>query len=345
MIFLKALWHYLLTAGPYLMMGLALSGLIHAFVPLEKIKNFLGKRRKRDILYASMVGVPLPLCSCSVVPTAITIKQAGASNGATSAFLISTPESGIDSIIMTKGLMDWPMTLIRPIAAFTSGFFAGLLQLILNEETQHGSHEKHQSCCAHKEANIPQKTSSILAKLEKGFEYAFVDLVNDFSNWMIVGILSGALIEVFVPNHFFQSMELWQSKLLIILIGVPLYVCASASTPIAASMVLKGLSPGAALLFLLVGPATNISNILVMQKYIGKKGVLINVFAIVSMALFFSLLTDYLYQNYFSVNFAMSHESTHQHGTYDQVQIICAILMSGLLLKGAYASFFQKHKH
>lgn len=350
MSFLLSLWNYLLMSSPYLLLGLILSVFIHAFIPIEKIQKFLGRKRKTDILYAAMIGVPLPLCSCSVIPTAITLKKAGASNGATSAFLISTPESGLDSILVTKALMDWPMTILRPIGAFLSGFIAGGLQLMFNkdEEAAFIPVQEKKSCCAHEEHTDQKapKALSLSEKLKGGFTYAFVDLVNDFSFWMVIGILSGALIDVLIPTDFFISIPAWQSKFMIIAIGIPLYICASASTPIAASLVMKGLSPGSALLFLMVGPATNISSILVMQKYIGKKGVAINIAVIVIVALLMSFFTDWFYSNYYAVNFKLGSHAHDECMTCSPWTMACAILMSGLLLKGLFQKFFPgKHDH
>lgn len=350
MSFLQALWNYLLISSPYLLLGLIISAFIHAFIPMEQIQKFLGRRKKSDVFYAALVGVPLPLCSCSVIPTAITLKQRGASNGATSAFLISTPESGLDSILVTKALMDWPMTIIRPIGAFLSGFIAGGLQLLFNnEESTYTFIQEKKECCAHDHCHEPTKAkskSNLISKIKSGFSYAFVDQVNDFAFWMIIGILSGALIEVLIPIDFFTNIPVWQSKLMIVAVGVPLYICASASTPIAASLVLKGLSPGSALLFLMVGPATNISSILVMQKYIGRKGIIINLLVIIGVALIMSSLTDWMYTHFFQVNFKLSH-STHEN---DHIStwwaMTSAILMSALLLKGLVQQCFPgKHAH
>lgn len=352
MSFFVSLWNYLLMSSPYLLLGLILSAFIHAFIPMEKIQKFLGRRKKTDVLYAAMVGVPLPLCSCSVIPTAITLKQNGASNGATSAFLISTPESGLDSILVTKALMDWPMTILRPIGAFFSGFLAGGLQLAFNnEETTYSIVTEKKSCCSHKpdchDPVVIEKKVPFTEKMKSGFRYAFVDLVNDFSFWMVIGILSGALIDVLIPADFFTNIPAWQSKLMIIAIGIPLYICASASTPIAASLVLKGLSPGSALLFLMVGPATNVSNILVMQKYIGKKGVLINLFSIIAVALIMSFFTDWFYTNYYHVNFKLGHGESHDHCMSCSPWVLgSTILMTGLLLKGLFHKYFSgKHDH
>ncbi|MFT6630438.1 MAG: uncharacterized membrane protein YraQ (UPF0718 family) [Bacteriovoracaceae bacterium] len=332
---MKVLWAYLLVSSPYLLFGLLFSGLIHKFVPMSKVKKWLGRDSFSSVLKASLVGVPLPLCSCSVIPTAVTLKKAGASNGATSAFLISTPESGVDSISITYALIDLPMTLIRPLAAFCSAFFAGALQFMFNDfeyKEEINQEAPAKSSCCSKKKETPKETP---VELFKGvFKYGYGKLINDISVWLTIGILLGALIEFVVPDNFFTSMGMIENRIMILLIGVPLYICASASTPIAVSLMLKGLSPGSALLLLLVGPATNISNIAVLQKYIGKKGVALNVFSIVFVALIFSFITDYMYAHFFKLQLSEMLQH-HDHGGA-WWEVISAIILVILLSKGIY---------
>lgn len=327
MIYLEVLWKYLLLSAPYLVIGLLASGVIHQFVPIEKVKKWLGGNKLSNIIKASLIGVPLPLCSCSVIPTAVTLRKAGASNGSTSAFLISTPESGVDSISITYALIDLPMTIIRPVAAFFSGIIAGLMQFKFNDFVYIDTEEAKSCCSKNKDS---QKSNKFIGM----FQYGFGKLINDIAAWLAVGILLGALIDLVVPASFFADLGAIESRFMILLVGIPLYICASASTPIAASLMLKGLSPGCAILFLLVGPATNISNIAVLQKFIGKKGVLINVLSIAIVALIFSYLTDYLYQDFFSLNLK-AFQPHHEHGA-TWWETACAVFISALIIKGIY---------
>ena len=290
MSFLETFWLYLLRSAPYLMLGLLLSGIIHQFITMDFIRRTLGGNSLRNIFKAALLGIPLPLCSCSVIPTSVTLKKSGASNAATSAFLISTPESGVDSIFMTYALMDLPMTILRPVAAFVSAMVAGLLQLGFNSPpTSQGpsTPESHQHCC---------KGQSPKGKIHQALHYGFYELLKDISVWLTVGLILGAIIMYFVPDDLFFHLSQNQGRLLIIAIGIPFYICASATTPIAAALMLKGMSPGTALLLLLLGPATNISSLLILQKYIGRQGVVLNVVAITVVALGMSYLTDWLYQ-------------------------------------------------
>lgn len=341
--FLKALWSYLLVSAPYLMVGLTLAGFFHEFVPMERVKKWLGGKSFMSVIRAAVIGIPLPLCSCSVIPAAVEIKKSGANNGATSAFLIATPESGIDSISLTYALIDLPMAIIRPVAAFFSAFFAGILQLILNNEEQ-VIEEEVKSCCSKNkpEPKVEEKSCCASKKVEtkkenrviKAVNYGFGSLINDIAKWLTIGIFAGALIDFIVPADFFFNFSQNAGRFVILLIGIPLYICATASTPIAVSLMLKGLSPGSALVLLLVGPATNISNIAVLQKYIGKKGVIINMFSIGFVALIFSYITDWLYGSFITLklNEQLAH---HEHGGH-WWEILSASVLVILLIKGLY---------
>jgi uncharacterized membrane protein YraQ (UPF0718 family) len=218
------------------------------------------------------------------------------------------------------------MTIIRPLAAFLTATVAGLLQFIFNEDPEEKIEEV-------KENKIHE--SSFMERLKKGLSYAFNDLMEDMALWLALGLMVGAVINHFVPAESFSIFNGWQGKLFILLVGIPTYICASATTPVAASMILKGMSPGSALLLLLVGPATNISNILVLQKFIGKKGVLINVFTIAFVSLALSFLVDFLY-----VHFAWPLDLTitegHGHDGFSLWEQLSAVFMGLLILRGIY---------
>lgn len=300
-----------------------------------------------------MVGVPLPLCSCSVIPTAVTLKKKGATNAATSAFLISTPETGVDSMIITYAMMDLPMTIIRPVAAFFTAMIAGLLNYFFNSNTITVNESEEGDCCnhchhdhehenehaeGHERIHYPQ-----FNLLKKFYRYVFIELLDDFAVWVTVGIFLGAAIDFWLPLNLLQSFNGIGGKLLMIVIGIPLYICASSTTPIAASLVIKGMSPGTALILLLTGPATNISTLVVMQKYIGKKGVILNAIAIALTSLVISYIVDFLY-SYFSwpihFNVLNVSEDNYFAGWNNYLSIILIILLA----KGLYANFKEKAK-
>jgi uncharacterized membrane protein YraQ (UPF0718 family) len=332
--FINSFWKYLIISAPYLIMGLLIAGFINTFISVDKLKKVLGGNSMWTVVKAALLGIPLPLCSCSVIPTAAQLKKSGVNNGATSSFLISTPESGVDSIAVTYALMDPFMTVIRPGAAFLSALTAGALQLTFNKDGGEEI-EEVKSCCKKKKLNADQE-QSFLSRVKSMVEYAFNNLLDDMVLWLLFGIVVGSIVDVFVPTNFFETMGLTGQKFLILAVGIPLYICASATTPIAASLVLKGMSPGTALLILLVGPATNLSNIMVMQKYIGVKGIVINIISIALVALGMSYLTDFLY-NYFNwqISFNLSgHEHNHDH--YSIIQQLFAGTFAILLLRGIF---------
>jgi len=331
--FLDALWGYIALSAPYLLLGLTLSGFIKQFIPMEKVKKWLGRDNFSSVMKAAFIGVPLPLCSCSVIPTAVTLRKSGASKASTSAFLISTPESGVDSISVTYAMMDLPMTILRPVAAFFSAIVAGLFQMFFNkeEEVVEQTQEVQKSCCGSGMAKEISK-DPIGTQIKNAFKYGFKDLVDDIAFWLLIGLVLGAIIQVLVPENFFELMSVNQSRFLILAVGIPVYICASATTPIAASLILKGMSPGTALLLLLVGPATNASNIMVLQKYIGKKGVALNVLAVVLVALGFSFFADFLYTNFLETNWAVGDLHNHAHITWWEK--LSGVILSILILKG-----------
>ena len=342
--FLDALGKYLMMMAPFLLLGLFMAGVIHVFLNVEKVKKYINNGTIGDIIKASLFGIPLPLCSCSVIPSAVTLRKSGVKNGPTSSFLISTPETGIDSIMVTYGLMDLPMTIFRPIAAFISAMFAGILQRFFNDFEFIDDTPEKKPCCKKMAAQEEIKQKQV-NKLKEIFRFGYFELLEDIVSWLSLGILIGAGIDFFIPVDMFTNFNGTAAKLIILIAGIPMYVCASATTPIAAALVLKGLSPGAALLFLLVGPATNISNILVLQKYIGKKGILINIFSISFVSLALSYLVDYYYQSQNLSPIFKAASDHHHHGEVDYIGMISAVIFGVLMLKALYNVHIKKHVH
>ena len=242
--------------APYLLFGFLFAGLLHIFFSPEKIARHLGKGNFVSVIKASLFGIPLPLCSCGVIPAALALRREGASIGAVLAFLISTPTTGIDSIFATYALLGGLFTGFRIVASFAAGVFAGVLANIFIKEKSFTPPEK-ESCklCGHE----TEHKHSTMEKATEALRYAFIGLFDEIAKWLLIGVLIGGTISFFIPEGFFASfLGLgWVAYLVMFLIGTPMYVCATGSIPIAASMMLKGLSPGAAFVFLLSGPATN----------------------------------------------------------------------------------------
>ncbi len=297
-------WHLLLEASVYVLFGILVAGMLRIFLSPSTVAHHLGRGRFRSVFKASLLGIPIPLCSCGVLPAAASLKKQGANKGATTAFLISTPESGVDSIALTYALLDPVMTIARPAAAFATATVAGLSENILTEKNEEKEVVPDLSCpvdgCCDGQDCVPEEHSahhSFSEKLGAGLNYALDDLWNDIAVWFLVGILLAGLITALVPADVMTRYlgGGLPAMLVMLAAGIPLYICATASTPIAAALILKGVSPGAALVFLLVGPATNVTSLTVLLKILGKRATLIYLLAIALCAVFAGLALDRAY--------------------------------------------------
>ncbi|WP_319544196.1 SO_0444 family Cu/Zn efflux transporter [uncultured Pseudodesulfovibrio sp.] len=299
-------WHVLVDAGPYLLFGFFVAGMLKGFVPDKYMARHLGKKSVGSVFKAAIIGVPLPLCSCGVLPTALGLRRQGASKGATTAFMISTPETGVDSMAVTYALIDPIMTIIRPVAASITAVFAGVLVNAFPDRKEPlpmaNVAEPLAGCatggcgCGHDRCSTDEKMS-IGAKFRLGMSYAFGEMIADIGRWLLVGVVIAGIISAVVPSDALDQYvgTGFLSYLVMLVVALPLYVCATASTPIAASLLLKGLSPGAALVFLLAGPATNGATITVMLKTLGKRAAGMYVLSIVVCSLMLAWATDLLY--------------------------------------------------
>lgn len=311
---LRESWQFFLMSSPYILFGLVVSGIIRSFLNPETIVKYLGSNSLKSVLYAAIFGVPLPLCSCGVVPTAIALRKQGASRGAVLAFLISTPESGIDSIAMTYALIDPLMTVARPVAALFSGIIAGTLDIFWGTRDTSPSTDNAPCCkkCVDNamEHHLPRTLSM---RLKEGFRFSFITLLNDIAGWFLLGVLLAGVIGVFVPQSLIENyLGGGLSTMLIVLaVGIPLYICAAGSTPIAAALMLKGMSPGAALVLLLAGPATNAASLLVLSRFLGTRSTIIYVGTIAVMSLCFGLLLDAIYTSFHITPMITHHHMDH----------------------------------
>jgi uncharacterized protein len=294
-------WTMLLDASIYVLIGLLAGGLLKVFLSPGLVAKHLGKEGAGSVFKAALFGIPLPICSCGVLPMAVSLKKQGASNGATTAFLISTPESGVDSISITYALLDPLITVARPVAAFFSAIAAGLIQNFFSppaqkEWLQESRNRKPDSCCTTSQYSPVPSRQSFANKVHTGIRYATGDLWHDIAVWFLIGILLSGIITVLVPETLLASHGGGlPAKLLMLVVGIPLYTCASASTPIAAALILKGVSPGAALIYLLVGPATSMASLTVLTGLLGRKATLRYLATLATSALLCGILLDYLY--------------------------------------------------
>jgi uncharacterized membrane protein YraQ (UPF0718 family) len=281
--YLVALWDLTIEMAPYLLLGFLIAGILHVYISAQRMKQYMGKPSLKSVINAALIGIPLPLCSCGVIPTGMSFHKNGAANGPTVSFLISTPQTGVDSILATYSLLGLPMAIIRPIIAFVTGIVGGgLTNKITNLEVQENHDGEYEDNRARK------------GKLYRTFKYAFVDFLNDIAKWLVIGLLIAALIAVIVPDDFFTKTigNEYLSMLLVLLASVPLYVCATGSVPIAAVLLMKGLSPGAAIVFLMAGPATNAATITVIGKVLGKKSLIGYMVSIIAGAILFGILVN-----------------------------------------------------
>lgn len=329
-------WDMFLDSSIYMLFGLLCAGLIYAYSKTDMIGSYLGKGKVRSVFLSALIGIPIPLCSCGVVPAAAGLKKQGANNGATLAFLISTPETGVDSIPLTYALMDPLMTIMRPVAAFVSSVTAGLIENFVGKSDSSGKSQLNFSsdACCNKTSTLSGEKPGFIksSKIYGGMKYAFVDLLADIGKWFAIGLLISGLISYLMPDNLIETYlgNDFLAMLVMLITGIPMYVCATSSTPIAAALVLKGLNPGAALVFLLAGPATNIASLSMVYKMLGKKALLIYLFSISTCALLFGFLTDFLYKG-LNISAKVSIGKTAELIPL-QAQIIAAIILTILLV-------------
>ncbi|MBN2413332.1 permease [candidate division KSB1 bacterium] len=305
---LKSSFDLLKEMAPYLVFGFISAGILKEFISAEKIAKHLGKSSLGSVLKAALFGIPLPLCSCGVIPPTMALRNAGASKGAVLSFLIATPTTGVDSIFATYSLLGPVFAVYRVIASFLAGIFSGFSANLLETKTAlPAKPEKHKTL-----TNVKIKIS-FFNRIQKIFSYAFLELMSDIGKWLVIGILIGGVITYLIPADFFQTSftSPWQALLLILIVSVPLYVCATGTIPIAAALMLKGLNPGAAFVLLLAGPATNAVTITVISKYLGKKTTVIYLVTLVLSSLGLGFLLDFIWTR-FDLAFSFQHHMNHQ---------------------------------
>ena len=377
--FLKNLLELCLEAAPWLVLGLIIGGLIKALIPTALLQRHLRGNGFLSVVKAALFGAPLPLCSCGVIPAALGLRRAGASKPATVAFLVATPETGVDSVSISYALLGPFMAIVRPIAAITSAITAGLLVGKAEEKetliatSMASSSSKETSCCgSDKPEKVVAKTSccgsnkveakpaketdsccgtsdntsngssqeiameshpdSFLHKAWDGVVYSFTDLFDKVLFWLMIGLVFAALVQTFVPVTFLAE---WGSglpaMLLMLVVGIPMYVCATASTPIAAGLLLAGVSPGTAMVFLMAGPATNISTLGVIGKELGKRSLIAYVGGVTVVALITGLIVDFLISKF---NIDVQGQIAHSHEMVPAVIAWAALLLLvGVVLK------------
>jgi len=296
---LKESYFLLNRMSPYLLFGFFFAGILHIFLDAGTVSRHLGKSSFSSVLKASLFGVPLPLCSCSVIPTAMSLRREGASRGAILSFFISTPTTGVDSIFATYSLLGGLFTLYRVVASFATGVLAGILANFMIKEERPEPEAEARKCklCGAEGEHI----HSILQRIKGALGYAFGDLVADSGVPLLAGVVIGGAITYFLPEGFIGTYlgSGIKAMFIMLLVGIPMYVCATASIPIAAALILKGMNPGAAFVFLVAGPATNIVTMTVVSRNLGHRalGIYLGSIAFSSMAL--GLALDKIYMHFY----------------------------------------------
>lgn len=287
---LQAFWSTLAQMAPYLLFGFLAAGVLSVWISPALVERHLGGRGFRTVVKASLFGVPLPLCSCGVIPVSVSLYKHGAGRGAAVSFLLSTPQTGVDSIFVTYSLLGPFFAVVRPIAAFLTGLFGGGLVNWL-DPSQNASAESPKTCSD--DCCTPEKKPP---KWQRMLRHGFVTLPTDIGLPMLVGLLIAAAISAWVPDDLFAVRLAAGSNLaamfVMMLVGIPIYVCATASVPIAAALIAKGLSPGAALVFLMTGPATNAAGLSTLWGVLGPRSALLYLFSTAFCALASGLAVD-----------------------------------------------------
>ncbi|MBL8815421.1 MAG: SO_0444 family Cu/Zn efflux transporter [Planctomyces sp.] len=342
--------------APWLVLGLIAAGLLKAWFPTQLVHRWLGKSGLMSALRAAVIGTPLPLCSCSVLPAAIQLHRSGASSSATVAFLVATPENGADSIAMSWALLGPWMTVLRVSAALISASVAGVLAGLLEQQSTNratiksslqnkqpslllpvielgmqpipilpvsqnpAGHPASESpmapccqprpCCASNPAESPERSNQL--RWYQCLNYAFSRMLADIAGWVLVGVVTAAVIQQFFPADSLASWGRGPIVMLAVLaVSVPTYICATASTPIAASLLAAGMSPGTVLVFLLAGPASNFSSAAVVRRELGKSALAGYLFGVVGMSFLIGLAVDSILPDLRSAG----HLHTHEHGS------------------------------
>ncbi len=320
--------------SPYLLLGFLFAGILHAFVPQRLLADYLAKNSWTSVFYATLLGIPLPLCSCGVIPTAMALYKQGASKGAVVSFLIATPQTGVDSIIATYSLMGLPFAVIRPLVAVVTSVFAGLTT--------------HFFTATDKRTNTVSTAEELSAlsfpqKLKRAFRYGFVEMMEDIGKMLFIGLLVAGLIAYFVPDNFFLlfGSNTLLTMLLVLVVAIPMYVCATGSIPIAIALMLKGMSPGTALVLLMAGPAANIASMLVIGKVLGRKTFLLYIGTLIVGAIACGLVIDnFLPPHWFDITH-LAHTAHHGDHFY-YFHVLCSLVLVVLF---AHALWGQKAEH
>ena len=284
MIYLTNLWHLMLELAPWLFAGAAVASLLHVWLPKQYLSQRLAGKGMGQVFRAVAFGVPLPLCSCGVIPAAMSLKKEGASDGSTVGFLISTPQTGVDSVMVTASMLGWPFAMFKVVAALVTGLIGGFLVDQVKTE---------KSSTDHSLSNLNDH-HNVAASWREALRYGLDELIYPIWCWLVIGVLVSAAVTTWIPQEQFATLTaggVW-TLLLMVAISIPLYVCATASVPVAATLVASGFPEGAALVFLMAGPATNVATIGAAYRVFGTRIMTVYLCTVFTGSIGFGLLFD-----------------------------------------------------
>ena len=327
--------------SPYLLLGFLIAGVLHAFVPSAIYSRYLAGTGLRSVATAAAFGIPLPLCSCGVLPTAVALRRNGASRAASTSFLIATPQTGVDSIAATWSMMGLPFAILRPVAALVTSLFGGLA---VGHWERKGALGDIATDANYEFSELPK---GFWNKIVETFKYGFFDMMQSIGRWLIIGLVVATLITVLLPDDFFSTYARWPllNMFIIVLVAVPMYVCATGSIPIAAALMLKGMSPGCALVLLMAGPAANVASMFVVNNAFGRKATIVYLLSIIGGAIGFGLLVDYWPGLRETFTAALPCHATHHamHGA-SWLNTACSIVLIGMILVALGAKYWKSYQ-
>ncbi len=329
------------SMSPYLLLGFFIAGLLHAFVPSAIYSRYLAGTGLRSVVTAAAFGIPLPLCSCGVLPTAVALRRSGASRAASTSFLIATPQTGVDSIAATYSMMGLPFAILRPVAALVTSLIGGMA---VGHWERKGALDDHVEEGNYEFSELPK---GFWNKVLETFKYGFFDMMQSIGRWLLIGLVVATLITVLLPDDFFSAYARWPllNMFIIVAVAVPMYVCATGSIPIAAALMLKGMSPGCALVLLMAGPAANMASMFVVNNAFGRKATVVYLLSIIGGAIGFGVLVDYLpgMRDLF-VNALPSHVMHHgMHGA-SWFNTVCSIALLGMIVLALGAKYWKSYQ-
>lgn len=337
---IKESYSLLEQMAPYLMLGFFIAGVLHVIMQGKNMGAYLSKRSFMSNVKAAAFGVPLPLCSCGVIPVSAHLRKEGASKGSVVSFLVSTPTTGVDSIMATYSLLGPIFAAVRALASFAGGILAGTLIDIFDRPQAAVEEGDGPNVCP---PDTADRSSSLMEKIREIFHYAFVEMISDVSKWILIGIAAGGLIGYFLPPTIFGGSlsNRFVSYAVMLIVGIPMYVCATGSIPIAASLIMKGMSYGAGLIFLIAGPATNTATMSFIAGKLGKKALALYLSSIIIISLASALAIDYLYTG---AGMGMMQIHNHAESSVSVLSRIAAPLLLLLLVFPYINNFGRRQK-